>query len=91
MVSDVLRARLMRSQRDLKMIATWPRSTAHITTSAASVWISTVSLWPAACGMMIASEVFMTEQEKINRGRIWGYALGAIVFVVVITWKFATR
>jgi hypothetical protein len=41
--------------------------------------------------MMIESEVFMTEQEKVNRVRIWGYALGAIVFVVVIAWKFATR
>ncbi len=33
----------------------------------------------------------MIEQEKINRVKIWGYALGAIVFVVVVAWKFVTR
>jgi len=33
----------------------------------------------------------MVEQEKVNRVKIWGYALGAIVFVVVMTWKFVTR
>jgi hypothetical protein len=33
----------------------------------------------------------MVEQEKVNRVKIWGYALGTIVFVVVMTWKFAIR
>jgi len=33
----------------------------------------------------------MIEQEKTNRARIWGYALGALVFAAVVAWKFATR
>jgi hypothetical protein len=33
----------------------------------------------------------MIEQEKANKTKIWGYALGAIVFVVVVAWKFVTR
>jgi hypothetical protein len=33
----------------------------------------------------------MIEQEKANRTRMWGYAVGIVVFVVVAVWKFATR
>jgi hypothetical protein len=33
----------------------------------------------------------MIEQQKNNRARIWGYALGAVVFVAVVAWKFVTR
>ena len=33
----------------------------------------------------------MIEQEMINKVKIWGYALGAIVFVVVVAWKFVIR
>jgi hypothetical protein len=33
----------------------------------------------------------MIEQEKVNRIKIWGYALGVIVFVVVVAWKFVIR
>jgi hypothetical protein len=33
----------------------------------------------------------MMEQEKINRVKIWGYTIGAIVFVIVMAVKFAIR
>ena len=33
----------------------------------------------------------MIEQQKANRTRIWGYALGIVAFVVVAVWKFAAR
>lgn len=33
----------------------------------------------------------MIEQEKANSVKVWGYVLGAIVFVVVVAWKFVTR
>jgi hypothetical protein len=33
----------------------------------------------------------MIEQEKANRVKIWGYAIGAIVFVIVLAVKFAIR
>jgi hypothetical protein len=33
----------------------------------------------------------MIEQEKIGKMRIWGYALGIVIFAVVAAWKFATR
>jgi hypothetical protein len=33
----------------------------------------------------------MIEQEKVNKTRIIGYAIGIAVFVVVAVWKFALR
>ena len=33
----------------------------------------------------------MIEQEKINRVKIWGYTIGAIVFVVVLAAKLLIR
>jgi hypothetical protein len=34
-------------------------------------------------------EVFMIEQEKVNRVKIWGYTIGAVIFVIVLAVKFA--
>jgi hypothetical protein len=31
----------------------------------------------------------MIEQEKANKSRIVGYAIGIVIFVVVMAWKFA--
>jgi hypothetical protein len=31
------------------------------------------------------------EQEKVNQTRMWGYAIGALVFAAVVAWKFITR
>jgi hypothetical protein len=33
----------------------------------------------------------MIEQEKVNRSRIIGYAVGIVVFVVAIAWKMVSR
>ena len=33
----------------------------------------------------------MLEQEKVNKSRIWAYAIGIVVFVVVAVWKLTTR
>ena len=33
----------------------------------------------------------MLEQEKVNRAKIWGYAIRAIVFVIVLAAKFVIR
>ncbi len=33
----------------------------------------------------------MIEQENTNNSRIIGYAIGLVVFAVVVAWKFATR
>jgi hypothetical protein len=33
----------------------------------------------------------MIEQEKVGKTRIWGYAIGVVVFLVVAVWKFAAR
>jgi hypothetical protein len=33
----------------------------------------------------------MIEQEKVNRTRIWGYAIGVVVFVAVVAWKFVAH
>jgi hypothetical protein len=33
----------------------------------------------------------MIEQEKANKSRIVGYAIGLVVFAVILAWKFATR
>jgi hypothetical protein len=32
----------------------------------------------------------MIDQEKFQKGRGWGYAVGLVAFVVVAVWKFAT-
>jgi hypothetical protein len=34
---------------------------------------------------------FMIEHEKTNKARIVGYALGVVVVIAVVAWKFATR
>ncbi len=36
-------------------------------------------------------EVFMIEQEKVNRVKILGYTIGVIVFVIVLAAKFVIR
>jgi hypothetical protein len=33
----------------------------------------------------------MIDQEKLQKGRGWAYALGIVVFVAVAVWKFAIR
>jgi hypothetical protein len=33
----------------------------------------------------------MIEQEKVNKARIWGYATGLVVFLVVVVWKLMIR
>jgi len=33
----------------------------------------------------------MIDQEKLQKGRIWGYAVGTVVFVAVVVWKFVIR
>jgi hypothetical protein len=33
----------------------------------------------------------MIEQETINRVKIWGYSIGAVVFVLVLVAKFVIR
>jgi hypothetical protein len=33
----------------------------------------------------------MIDHEKLQEGRMWAYAAGIVVFVVVVAWKFATR
>ncbi len=33
----------------------------------------------------------MIEQDKVNKTRIIGYAIGIVVFVIVAVWKFAVR
>jgi len=31
------------------------------------------------------------EQEKVQKGRMIGYAVGLVVFVAVVAWKFLVR
>ena len=33
----------------------------------------------------------MTDQEKLQQGRAWAYAVGMVVFIVVVAWKFVAR
>lgn len=33
----------------------------------------------------------MYEQEKVQKGRMIGYAVGLIVFVAVVAWRFLVR
>ena len=33
----------------------------------------------------------MIDHEKFQKGRMWAYAVGALVFIVVVAWKFAAR
>lgn len=35
--------------------------------------------------------VSMYEQEKVQKGRMIGYAVGLIVFVAVVAWRFLVR
>jgi hypothetical protein len=30
----------------------------------------------------------MIDQEKLQKGRAWAYAVGIVVFVAVVAWKF---
>jgi hypothetical protein len=33
----------------------------------------------------------MYEQAKVQKGRLIGYAVGLVVFVAVVAWKFLVR
>lgn len=33
----------------------------------------------------------MMDQEKLQKGRAWAYAVGIVVFVIVAVWRFAAR
>jgi hypothetical protein len=33
----------------------------------------------------------MIDHEKLQKGRVWAYAVGIVVFVVVAVWKFVAR
>ncbi len=33
----------------------------------------------------------MYEQEKVQKGRLIGYAVGLVVFVAVVAWRFLVR
>jgi hypothetical protein len=33
----------------------------------------------------------MIDQKKLQEGRGWAYAVGIVIFVVVVAWKFVTR
>ncbi len=33
----------------------------------------------------------MIDHEKLQQGRLWGYAAGIVIFVVVVAWKIVTR
>jgi hypothetical protein len=33
----------------------------------------------------------MYEQEKVQKGRMIGYAVGLVVFIAVVAWKFLVR
>lgn len=33
----------------------------------------------------------MIDQEKLQKGRSWAYAVGIVVFVAVAVWKFVAR
>jgi hypothetical protein len=46
---------------------------------------------PLAFLALLVGEVFMIEQEKVNRAKIWGYATGAVIFALVLAAKFVIR
>jgi hypothetical protein len=33
----------------------------------------------------------MIDQEKLQRGRAWGYVVGIVAMVAVLAWRFVTR
>jgi hypothetical protein len=33
----------------------------------------------------------MIDKEKLQKGRAWGYLAGAVLFVIVVAWKFVLR
>jgi len=33
----------------------------------------------------------MIDQEKLQKGRAWGYVAGLVVFIIVAVWKFVVR
>jgi hypothetical protein len=33
----------------------------------------------------------MMDHEKLQKGRVWGYAAGLVLFVVVVAWRFVVR
>jgi hypothetical protein len=33
----------------------------------------------------------MIDHEKLQEGRAWAYAVGIIVFIIVVAWKYVTR
>ena len=34
---------------------------------------------------------FMIDHEKFQKGRLWAYAVGIVLFVAVVAWKFVAR
>jgi hypothetical protein len=36
-------------------------------------------------------EVLCTDKNKVQKGRMIGYAVGLVVFVAVVAWKFLIR
>jgi hypothetical protein len=33
----------------------------------------------------------MMDHEKLQKGRLWAYAVGIVLFVAVVAWKFVAR
>jgi hypothetical protein len=33
----------------------------------------------------------MIDHGKLQKGRMWAYAVGALLFVAVVAWKFVAR
>jgi hypothetical protein len=33
----------------------------------------------------------MIDHERLQKGRLWGYAAGLALAVVIVAWKFAVR
>lgn len=33
----------------------------------------------------------MIDNEKFQKGRMWAYAVGAVIFAVMVAWKFLAR
>ena len=33
----------------------------------------------------------MMDQEKLQKGRGWAYAVGVVIFLAVVMWKFVAR
>jgi hypothetical protein len=44
-----------------------------------------------ALALFLCHHGLMIEQDKTNKARILGYAIGLVAVIVVVAWKFATR